>query len=67
MERADGGAHVNIQGRRGAYIVPMCDRLHNTAQNMEWLPVRQGTIALYVDNHVEQAPIEDNSSLCVIS
>ncbi|XP_028414962.1 uncharacterized protein LOC114538038 [Dendronephthya gigantea] len=68
MERADGGGHVNIQGRRGAFIVPMCDRLHNTAQNMEWLPVREGTIALHVDNHVEEAPIiEDNSNWCAIS
>ena len=63
MERADGGGHVQVEGRPyGVYIVPMCDRRHNTAQNMQWLPVVQGTVAMYIDNVAN----EENGSWCVI-
>ena len=59
-ERADGGGHVHVKGHRsGVYIVPMCDKKHNTAQNMEWLRVKQGTAALRVDN-------VDENGWCVI-
>ena len=60
MERADGAGHVHIEGQsRGAvYIVPMCDKRHNTAQNNEWLLVKQDTLALRVES-------EDENSWCV--
>ena len=64
MESADGGGHVHVEGRRrnAVYIVPMCDRRHNNAQNMQWLPVVHGTVAMPVDN----VAIDENDSWCVI-
>ena len=64
MERADGAGHVHVEECRNAvYIVPMCDRRHNTAQNMQWLPVVHGTVAVFVDD----AAIDENGSWCVIA
>ena len=61
MERADGGGHVHVEGQRrnAVYIVPMCDRTHNTAKNKEWLPVKQGTKAMLIK-------VIDENAWCVI-
>ena len=46
---ADGGGHVYVNGQPGnVYIVPMCNTVHNTAQNMDWLPAKHSTIALFI-------------------
>ena len=59
-EPADGAGHVRVEGRRGVYIVPMCDRRHNTAQNVSWLHVKEGTTAMPVE-------MEEERGRCVIS
>ena len=67
MERADGGGHVLVEGQRRdvVYIVPMCNRRHNTAQNLEWLPVVHGTVAMPADN--ADSTVDEDSSWCVIA
>ena len=47
-EPAKGGAHVEIEGQFGVFIVPMCEQ-HNNSENRDWLSVKKGTIAVPVD------------------
>ena len=54
-EPAQGGAHVNIDGKCGIFIVPMCQQ-HNTPQNQEWMPVKKRTIVVPVDQEDTSGP-----------
>jgi hypothetical protein len=61
-EPANGGGHVTVRGKgRNVYIVPMCDRKHNTAQNDEWLPAKKSTIALLI--HEEKEKKKEETSI----
>ncbi|XP_028415002.1 uncharacterized protein LOC114538080 [Dendronephthya gigantea] len=73
-EPANGGGHVRVQGKRDVYIVPMCDKKHNTAHVNDWLPVKQGTVAQPVGQREHsggrqsqsETPVNENESWCVI-
>ena len=54
---AKGGAHVDVEWKRGVFIVPMCEH-HNTAQNHDWLPVKKGTTVVRVDQEDTSGPAE---------
>ena len=43
-----GGAHKEIEGQFGVFIVPMCEQ-HNNSENRDWLSVKKGTIAVPLD------------------
>ena len=65
---ADGGGHVVVEFKDSdVYIVPMCGKEHNTAQNMDWLPIKQNTVALRVDEEDTKRPLDSGSPAVPIS
>jgi hypothetical protein len=62
-EPADGSGHVYIKSKGyNVYIIPMCDRKHNTAHNKDWLYVENDTKALLINRETRVPVSSDNET-----